>query len=189
MVLPASPPDVEPGPHPVAPWIERIAKLFRLVEHGMLVLVDHANDAQLGPLVRGLCIEHPDLWVLTEAARVENAPQGAVIVLATRAEDAVWLNLARPIFAERALRVVLWSRTVTTEQLARHAPDFFNWIARRFECPAGPPSFAVHGFQAALRARVWAVDFRGRALDEVFATAFPRRKLIRASAASPEDVL
>src|SRR5215217_4922671 len=99
MVLPAPPPDAQPGPGPVAPWVERIAKLLRLVERGILVLVDRANDAQLGPLVRGLCAEHPDLQVLTEAARVEDAPHGSVIVLATRPEDAAWLNLARPIFA------------------------------------------------------------------------------------------
>jgi predicted MPP superfamily phosphohydrolase len=159
------------------------------VERGILVLVDHANDAQLGPLVRALCAEHPDLLVLTEAAQIEEAPHGAVIVLATRVEDAAWLNIARPIFAERALRMVLWSKGEVTADFARLAPDFFDWIARRFECPSGPPAFAVAGLRAALRAKAWAIDWRGRALEEAFAAAFPKHTLVRASAELPDEGL
>jgi len=86
-----------------------------------------------------------------------------------RPEDAAWLNVARPLFAERALRVVLWSKAKTTASLARHAPDFFDWIARRVECPATQPHHAISGLRAALRARAWAVDWQGAALDEAFA--------------------
>jgi len=139
--------------------------------------------------VRALCAEHPELIVLTEAARIEEVPHGSVIVLATRVEDASWLNMARPIFAERALKVVLWSKTETTGELARRAPDFFDWIARRVECPGGPPAFAVTGLRAALRARAWAVAWKGRGLDEAFAVAFPKRALVRANAAMTDDVL
>ena len=188
MVLPAPAPDAQPAPA-VAPWVERIAKLLRLVERGIIVLVDRANDAQLGPLTRGLYAEHPELLVLTEAAKIAEAPMRSVVVLATRVEDAGWLNMARPIFAERELRVVLWSKAATTAELARRAPDFFDWIARRFECPGGPPAFAVAGLRAALRARAWAVDWRGKGLDEAFAVAFPRRRLVRANAALADDVL
>jgi hypothetical protein len=189
MVLPTSPPDSEPGPDSVIRWIEQIANHFRLIRRGTIVLVDYANDTQLGPLVRGLAIDFPDLWVVTEAARLEETPQGAVIVLVARTEDALWLNYNRPIFADRAFKVVLWCKRAIAEHLARKAPDFFNWISRRFECPAGPPEFAVRGLQAALRARAWAVDYRGRTLDEVFAAALPKRKLIRASAGSPDHLL
>ncbi|MBK9258706.1 MAG: metallophosphoesterase [Polyangiaceae bacterium] len=153
------------------------------------MLVDDPSDAQLGPLVRGLSLDFPDLWVITEAARMDDAPQGAVIVLVARHEDATWLNLNRPILADRAFKVVLWCKRAVSEHLVKKAPDFFNWISRRFECPAGPPEFAVQGLQAALRARAWAVDFRGRGLDEVFAAALPKRKLIRVSASAPDEVL
>jgi hypothetical protein len=169
--------------------VERIAKIFRLVERGIVLLVDRANDAQLGPLVRGLCVEHPDLWVVTEASRLEDAPPKSVIVLATSPEDATWLNFNRPIIAERALRLVLWSKPEVTAVLARRAPDFYDWIERYLECPAGSPPFAVAGLRAALRARAWAVAFRGRGLDEVFATALPRRKLIRANAELADEAL
>lgn len=189
MVLSTPSSDAQPGPGPVAPWIERVAKLLRLVERGIVLLVDRANDARLGPLVRALCAEHPDLRVVTEAPRIEEAPSGSVIVLATRPEDADWLNLARPIFAERSLRLVLWSKAGVTAELARRAPDFFDWIARRFECPAGPPAFAVAGLRAALRARAWAVAFRGRGLEEVFAAALPRRRLVSANTALADEAL
>lgn len=189
MVLPASSPDIESSAHLVAPWIERIAKHLRHIRLSTLVLVDHAHDSQLGPLVRGLSLDFPDLWVVTEAARIEDAPEGAVVVLVARPEDAIWLNLNRPIFADRALKVVLWSKRVVSEHFAKKAPDFFNWIARHFDCPDEPPTFAIHGMRSALRARAWAVDFRGKTLDAVFAAAFPKRKLLRLSASAPEQAL
>jgi hypothetical protein len=189
MVLPTSPPDAQLGPGSVTSWAERVARLFRLVERGILALVDRANDAELGTLVRALVADHPDLRVLTEAAQVEQVPHGSVLVLAIRPEDATWLNMARPIFAERALRVVLWSHAEVTASLARRAPDFFDWVGRRFECPSGPPAFTVRGLQASLRARAWAVAFRGPSLETAFAVAFPKRALVKANATMPDDEL
>lgn len=182
MVLPAPAPDAHPAPA-VRPWVDRIVKLFRLVERGFLVLVDRAHDAQLGALVRALSVDHPALQVVTEAPRVEDAPAGSVVVLATRVEDALWLNIARPIFAKRALRVVLWSKAEVTAELSRRAPDFFSWIERHVECPGGPPPFAVAGLRAALRMRARAVAFRGEGLEEAFAAALPGRSLRRVNAA------
>lgn len=189
MVLPTSSPDAEPGARSVAPWIERIANHFRLIRLGTIALVDYANDAQIGPLVRGLALDFPDLWVVAKAADLEDVPTGAVVVLVGRAEDATWLNLNRPIFADRAFKVVLWCKRAVIEHISRKAPDFFNWISRRFECPEGPPGFAVAGLRTALLTRAWAIDFRGKTLDAVFGAAFPKRKLIRVSAAWPDEPL
>lgn len=150
----------------------------------MMILIDGATSARLGELVRGLLREHPGLDVVTEAATLEDLPAGSFVVLAVRAEDAVWLNLKRPIFSERALKVVLWSSHRETARLVRAAPDFFDWIARRFECPKGPPPHAVMGLRAALCARVQGVRFRGPGLAQVFDAAFPGRRLVRVSAAA-----
>lgn len=189
MVLPTSSPDAESGARSVAPWIERIANHFRLIRLGTIALVDYANDAQIGPLVRGLALDFPDLWVVAKAADLEDVPTGAVVVLVGRAEDATWLNLNRPIFADRAFKVVLWCKRAVIEHISRKAPDFFNWISRRFECPEGPPRFAVAGLHAALLTRAWAIDFRGKTLNEVFGAAFPKRTLVRVSAAWPDEPL
>ena len=79
--------------------MERVARAFRGIEAGRLVLVDDAVGARLGELVRGLLRDHPDLEVVTEAPEVEDLPIGAAVVLATRPEDATWLNYKRPILS------------------------------------------------------------------------------------------
>lgn len=64
------------------------------------------------------------------------------MVLAPRAEDADFLNINRPVFARRGLKVVLWCDEATTLALARNAVDFFDWISRRHECPPERPTHA-----------------------------------------------
>jgi len=188
MVLPASPPPDQQG-QGLAPWVEPIAEAFRGLDRGLLVLVDHASNARLGELVRGLLVEHPDLEVVTEAPTLEDLPVGSFVILAVRSEDATWLNLKRPIFKERALNVVLWSSKKETALLGRCAPDFADWITRRFECPPGPPPHAVMGLRAALCARAIGIRFRGTGLDQVFEAALPGRKLVRASASGEYPAL
>ncbi|AUX35880.1 MULTISPECIES: tetratricopeptide repeat protein [Sorangium] len=169
--------------------MERIARAFRGIDRGLIVLVDHAANARLGELVRGLAVGHPELDVLTEAPRVEDVPRGALIVLAARAVDALWLNYARPIFRERGLKVVLWSTAEVTATLAKEAPDFLDWTSRRFECPGGVPRQAILGLRAALCARAPGVRWRGPELDASFEAAFPGRPLVRVRADLPYDAL
>ncbi|WP_437894595.1 hypothetical protein [Sorangium sp. So ce124] len=169
--------------------MERIARAFRGIDRGLIVLVDHATNARLGELVRGLVVEHPELDVLTEAPRVEDVPRGALLVLAARAVDALWLNYTRPIFRERGLKVVLWSTAEVTAALAKEAPDFFDWTSRRFECPGGVPRQAILGLRAALCARAPGVRWRGPELEASFEAAFPGRPLVRVRADLPYDAL
>lgn len=98
-------------------------------------------------------------------------------MLAPSAEHADWLNINRPIFAARALRVVLWCDAETSKALARQATDFFDWISHRVECPPGVPAFAVAGLRSALLARAPGVVWTGERLEEVFRVAFPKRRL------------
>lgn len=151
----------------------------------MLLLVDRARPDRLGSLVRELLPEHPELEVYTDASRVLHAPYGATLVLAPRAADADWLNLNRPVFSERALKVVLWCDSETTTALARQAVDFFDWISDRVECPPLPPRYAVAGLRCALAARAPGVVWKGEWLEESFAEARPRGRLHRVSAARP----
>lgn len=64
------------------------------------------------------------------------------MVLAPRPEDADFLNINRPVFSRRGLKIVLWCDEATTLALARNAVDFFDWISRRHECPQGVPAHA-----------------------------------------------
>lgn len=85
--------------------------------------------------MRGLLPEHPELEVYTEAPELLAGPEGAAAILAVRLEDALFLNAQRPRFAEGGLKVILWCSAETSAGLAREAPDFFDWISHRVECP------------------------------------------------------
>jgi tetratricopeptide (TPR) repeat protein len=90
----------------------------------------------LGQLVRALLPRYPDLQVPARLSHISALPQGSTLVLVPRAEDADQLNLGRPIFAYRELRAILFCDSETTVVLAKQAPDFFDWISHRVECPS-----------------------------------------------------
>jgi len=186
MVLPTPAPDNAPGPRE-APWLARLNGVLQLVQKGILVLVDQAHPERLGELVRSLLPAHPGLEVHTDAVRPARVEKGSVIVLVPDPEQATWLNLERPIFANRALRVILFSSAETSSQLARRAPDFFSWISHRIECPEGPPLPAVRGIRAALRTRARGIAWTGGDFEAAFHAALPGRALMRASAAMPYE--
>ena len=149
------------------------------------MLVDHAQPTRLGELVRALLPISPDLEVHTEAYRLAEAPPGSTHVLVARAEDADWLNINRPLFSSRALRVVLFCSREVSVALSRGAVDFIDWVSLRLECPAGPPPYAVAGLRHALAARAPGIVWRGANLEASFAAARPHRKLRQVSAERP----
>ena len=107
------------------------------------------------------------------------------MVLVLRPEHAVPLNLGRPIFERRRLKVVLWCDRETTIALAERAPDFFDWVSAHHECPpAGPVPHAVAGLEAADEAKAPGIVWRGSGDQEdkgrllaAFAAAFPGERL------------
>lgn len=131
-------PDVIQGGSAAAmDWIEEIRTSLRLSPAGVILLVDRAIPAQLGPLVCALFLDWPGLEVLVGTSDLDGMPHGAVVVLIPTRKDATWLNLRRPLFARKALKVVLFCQEDTTIALAQRAPDFYDWIARRLDCPSG----------------------------------------------------
>ncbi|XXY18008.1 tetratricopeptide repeat protein [Sorangium sp. So ce216] len=187
MVLPPSAPDDAPAPADRA-LHERLRLILRLGEAGVLVLVDGARHERLGSLVRALAADEPELLVHADAKQLARAPKGAAVVLMPDPAQAGWLNLERPILAERALRVILFSDAATSATLARKAPDFFHWISHRLECPPGPWPPSVWSIRAA-NERSWGVFWEEGDLDEAFAAALPASKRVRVSAAAPYAAL
>ncbi len=153
------------------------------------MLVDHARPERLGELVRALLPIAPELEVHTEAHRLAEAQPGSTLVLVPREEDADWLNINRPLFASRALRVVLFCTREVSVALSRGAVDFLDWVSLRLECPAGPAPYAVAGLRLALAARVPGIVWTGGDLEASFAAARPGRVLRRISAARPYEEL
>lgn len=149
------------------------------------MLVDNACPERLGELVRALLPTCPDLEVHTDVRCVESAQHGATLVLAPSAADADWLNLQRPIFARRELRVVLWCDAAISAALARNAVDFFDWISHRHECPPGRAAHGVAGIRCALAARAPGIVWADGDLNAAFQAARPRRELRPVSAGRP----
>lgn len=185
MVLPppAAPAQSAPG---VSGWIEEIRQGLRLSPAGVLILVDHAVLEKLGGLVRALLADYPELDVFTEVAELSQASDGAVVVFLPKASDAEWLNLNRPMFARKALKVVLFCEREVSEALSRRAPDFFDWISQRQECPQGAAEHAIWGIRKALCARAPGIIFffdqniknRTEHVERVFQEALPGRRLL-----------
>gem|GEM_PF-1362698 len=151
--------------------------------------MDHARPERLGELVRALLPIAPELEVHTEAQRMAEVAPGSTVVLVPREADTDWLNLNRPIFASRQLRVVLFCTREVSVALSRGAVDFVDWMSLRVDCPPGPAPFAVAGIRAALAVRAPGIVWAGGDLETAFAAARPRRKLCRVSAARPYEEL
>ncbi|WNG62384.1 tetratricopeptide repeat protein [Archangium gephyra] len=188
MVLPPSAAHDASGPATPG-WLRRLKVSLGLSSAGLLVLVDHARLERLGELVRTLLPIAPELEVHTEAHRLAEARPGSTLVLVPRAQDADWLNINRPLFAARALRVVLFCTREMSVALSQGAVDFIDWVSLRLECPAGPAPYAVAGLRCALAARVPGIVWTGGDLEASFAAARPRRTLRRISAARPYEDL
>lgn len=145
--------------------------------------MDHAAPERLGELVRALLSEHPDVEVLTDVRAAEEAPVGSVLVLMPKPEDADWLNMQRPVFSRRELKVVLFCDRAATLALAERAVDFFDWVSQHHDCPQGPPLHAVFGFRRAVEAEAPGVVWVGAKAEDIqvmwsaLAAAFPGEKL------------
>ncbi|NJK31427.1 MAG: hypothetical protein HC927_02835 [Deltaproteobacteria bacterium] len=111
------------------------------------------------------------LNVCLRAHEVTEVEPGRRVLLRVRKEDLDWLNLARPIFATRELRTILWADDETFDAMMRRAPDFHDWISRTVEVPAkAVPDFAVAGLSAALEVGA-EVSWRGEGLHESISAA------------------
>lgn len=184
MVL-SAPAAHDPVPPREAEWVPRVALALRLAKAGILIRVDHATPERLGDLVRGLIGQHPDLDVITELGALEEAAEGSVLVLIARPEHADALNLGRPLFSRRKLKVVLWCDHETSVALAQGAPDFFDGISHHEDCPPGPvPPHAVAGFRCAVEAGALGVVWRGAGkksekgrASAALSAAFPGQKI------------
>lgn len=145
MVLPAS--TAAEGQAAQAEWLRQVRRWLQLGHEGVLVMIRDAQLAQLRPLVRVLESLDPALKVTSHAQDLLEGPEGALVLLLVRDEDLGWMNLNRPIFAQRSLRVVLWVEPGLSDRLKFASPDLHDWISHFVPCPEGVPEFAVEGLR------------------------------------------
>lgn len=140
---------------------EALRLYLELGDAGVLLLVEQAELSGLRPLVLELWPAYPDLEVVAAPEELLALPPGAVAILVLDPGDLTaqgrWLNLHRTLFADRALRVILYCQGDVAERLAQAAPDFTDWISHRLPFPAElrglPPAHLVLGLRALLRLR------------------------------------
>lgn len=174
-----------PDSAPVSPseWLLRLQLGLRR-PHGrsVLLLADGAAPAVLAILLRALLAEHPDTYVVQEPTELDRVPEGCVVILLPRLEDIAWLNLHRPLFSRRGLRVIFFCTTEQSAALHLRAPDLFDWITYSVTCPEMPPPHAVAGLRALLRNRRMGCIYPDESYAEALVTAFPGRPVLSLSA-------
>jgi tetratricopeptide (TPR) repeat protein len=190
MVLPAPPAHTPPvEPH----WFDDVVLAIELSAHGVLTLVDHAAPSRLRQAFLRLRARDAATDLIVDVQRLATLPPGATVILAMAPSittDALdWLNLNRPVIADRRLNLVLWCEGDAAATLARRAPDFFDWISARVDCPPAPAAFAVADVKAAIRARAPGIAWAGPGLEETLAAVRPGRPVRRVAVASYQSMI
>jgi hypothetical protein len=190
MVLPAPPAHASPaGSH----WLDSLVVAIELSARGVLTLVDRAAPARLREAYLRLRACTPATDVIIDARQLAELPPGTTVILALAparsGEDLDWLNLNRPILADRRLNVVLWCELGMATLLAQRAPDLFDWISAWVDCPPAPVAHAVAEVRAAIRARACGVAWDGSGLEDALATIRPGRPVRRVWVTSYQSML
>lgn len=135
----------------------------------------------------------PATDLIVDVQRLAELPPGTTVILAVTpsiSADALdWLNLNRPLVADRRLNIVLWCEGDAAAVLARGAPDFFDWISARVDCPPAPAVFAVADVKAAICARAPGIAWAGPGLEETLTAVHPGRPIRRVAVASYQSMI
>jgi len=134
----------------------------------VIVMVRDAQLPQLRPLMRMMDSIDPRVVVTLDAEDLLGCEAGALVLLLVREEQLDWLNLNRPVFAQRSLRVVLWVEAALSNKLKLESPDLHDWISHFVTCPPGVPEFALEGLRIGMQ---WwpGVAWQGPGLAEALA--------------------
>jgi tetratricopeptide (TPR) repeat protein len=189
MVLPAPPAHASPVE---ARWFDRIGIAIELATRGVLTLVDNAAPSRLREAYLRLRARDPATDVIVDVRRLAELPLGATAILALASsmssDDLEWLNLNRPILSDRRLSVVLWCEGGAAAALSQHAPDFFDWISARVDCPPAPAAHAVANVKRAICARASGIAWDGPGLEDTLAAIRPSRPIRRVLVASYQSM-
>ncbi|NVB37080.1 hypothetical protein G6O69_04510 [Pseudenhygromyxa sp. WMMC2535] len=148
-MVPAAPPAAE-GQAAEDRWLSELRRWLHLGRRGVIILVRDARRARLRALVETLEAVDPSLELVTDPGVLTELEPGALVLLVLRRATLDWLNLNRPLFAARSLRVVLWAEGELGTELKFLAPDLHDWVSHFVTCPPGVPDFAVEGLAQGL---------------------------------------
>jgi tetratricopeptide (TPR) repeat protein len=190
MVLPAPPAHASlVEPH----WFDKLVVAIELSAQGVLTLVDNAALTRLREAYLRLRARDPATDLIVDVRRLAELPPGTTVILVLKppisGDDLDWLNLNRPLVSDRRHNVVLWCEDDAAGILARGAPDFFDWISARVDCPPAPAAHAVADVKAAIRARASGIAWAGPGLEDTLAAVRPGRPIRRIAVASYQSMI
>lgn len=162
MVLPTS--AAAEGQAPDGEWLRALRRWLHLGRNGVIVMIRDAQAPRLRALMRVLREIDGDAKATARAADLMECEPGALVLLLVQAVDLDWLNINRPIIAQRSLRLVLWTEASVSNRLKFESPDLHDWVSHFIKCPPGVPQFAIEGLR--IGSRWWpGVAWRGAGLE------------------------
>ncbi len=170
------------------PWLDRIARVLHLAPQGLLAVARGGPLTQLRGLLATLHQADADVRVCLDARELVKLPPNSLALLLLREEDISWLNVNRPIFATKSLRVIVWASDAVLAKLLGGAPDFSDWISHVVDVPPRVADFAVASFRRAADNHPW-VFFSGTDLETCFSRALPNRRLVRCDSGGGYEAL
>lgn len=114
-----------------------------------MILVEAPDHASIGALIRTVGDSFGHIHVVADVRELPSVPEGSLVALCPRTQDATWLNLKRPWIADHSLRLLIWADHELAGVLHERAPDFYDWISHHQHCPPTPVGFALAGLRAA----------------------------------------
>ncbi len=162
MVLPTSP--AAEGQVAEGEWLRALRRWLHLGHKGVIVMIRDAQPSRLRALMGVLREIDGAAKVTARAADLMECEPGALVLLLVQPIDLDWLNINRPIIAQRSLRLVLWTEASVSDRLKFESPDLHDWVSHFIKCPPGVPQFAVEGLR--IGSRWWpGVAWRGPGLE------------------------
>ncbi|PRP96019.1 hypothetical protein [Enhygromyxa salina] len=146
-----SPPPTAAQSQAAEAWLNELRRWLHLGRAGVIILVRDAQRARLRELAVLLDELEPGFVFTDDPALMLNQAPGSLVLFVLRREHLDSLNLNRPVFAQRSLRVVMWAEGELANQFKRYAPDLHDWASHFVRCPVGVPEFAVRGIEQGLR--------------------------------------
>jgi hypothetical protein len=161
---------VPPAPaahdHADPAWLTRIGNILHLTKGGVIIGLEGAHPGCAGPLIERLREGSADVRVCFSGREILAVPEGSRVVLLHAARDAEFLNMVRPVVAERRLRVFVWLQPGDRRELSRRARDFLDWVQVTIDVPRFVPEYAMAALRRALDGGA-SVVWEGPSLSEL----------------------
>ncbi len=154
-----------------------IIEQLEQADAGALLLIEQADDASLGALVRALLPGFPTLEVLADPSELEQLPASTPCLLRPTSAAAGWLSDHAELLAGRSL--IIWLRDEAAPALVE-ADAALLGSASSFICPSMPVAHGVAGLLVGEHGP--GVEWLGGPLGATLRATHPERPIGRISA-------